>query len=94
MNAREDLLTVSNGDTESNQVINDFGVRIRLVGPIILLVALMLGTAHWAQSSGDAAANTPAQQESHLSNTAAQFEYFPAAYVNQATEREEHIQAF
>jgi hypothetical protein len=94
MNTRDDVLTVNNGDTELRDTINDFGLRHRIVGPIVLLVALMLGTAQWAHSPGDAAAVEPGQQQSTVNNTAAPFEYFPAAFVNQAQQYEDHIQAF
>jgi hypothetical protein len=94
MNAQDNVFKIDNGETASRNAINDFGVRHYTIGPIALLVALMVGAAQWAQSPSDAAAVETAQQESRVNNTAAPSEYFPAAYVNQATEREDHIEAF
>lgn len=79
---------------KSKRVISESSASRRIVGPIVVFVALAFGTAQWVQSGSDAAAVDPARQALEVSDTAGQFEYFPARYTNQAKQPEEHIQAF
>ena len=94
MKAQAQHLEVVSANTESRGVIREFGVGHRIVGPIVVLIALVLGAAQWLHSGGDGAAPSAAQQAPAVGNSAPQFEYFPAQYVNQATESTEHIQGF
>lgn len=94
MKAQAQHLEVVSGNTESRGVIREFGVGHSIVGLMVVVFALALGTAQWLRSGGDTAALSAAPQESLVSNTAEQFVYFPAQYVNQATESTEHIQGF
>lgn len=94
MTTRENHLEIGSGNTKSGHVINEFGVGHRIVGPIVVLIALVLGAVQWMQTGRDAAAPSAAQQESQVSNPAEPFVSFHAQYVNQGTEVPEHIEAF
>ena len=66
----------------------------RIVGPVVVFVALAFGAVQWVHSGRDGAAIDTAQQKAEVSTAVGQFEYFPAQHVNQAKQPEEHIQAF
>jgi hypothetical protein len=67
--------------------------QLLVIAAVIVLGALLVGSAIWTspdlspQAASQAEGDTPAP-------TALEFEYFPAQYVNQGKEIEEHIQAF
>jgi hypothetical protein len=83
----------SNGVVPSSRSRNV--IRLcRYFGSAILLAVLVSGAAYWIDFSRSADAAARAQAQTQESGTPAQFEYFPGQYVNQAKEREEHIQAF
>ena len=68
--------------------------RMQVMAAIVGLAVLLVGGAHW---SGHEAA--PAQDAALQPSPAAEAEptaagYYPAHYLNQATESTEHIQAF
>jgi hypothetical protein len=77
----------ANEEAGSNRI--DFAEAI-LIAIIVVTVA---ACARVASSSMSTAAPTPAVQATNV-ETAEAFEYFPRAYVIQATEIPEHIQAF
>ena len=93
MNARKSGLEDVGSNTQSRR-INEFGAGPRIVGAIVVLIALVLGGAQWMEYGRDATVLSAAQQEPADRGTAAQSEYFPAQYVNQGKEIPEHIQAF
>lgn len=78
----------------TKRAINEFGTMHRIAGLIVLFVVAMFGAMQWMHSGSDAATFDSAQQESPGSNVPTPVEYFPAQYVNQATQPEKHIQAF
>ena len=67
--------------------------QLRVVAGVIVLGALLVGSAHWTLPSTDSSSRvTKTEDEAPAAPPA--FEYFPAQYVNQGKEVEEHIQAF
>ncbi len=68
----------------------------RIVGLILFVIVLLLVTAQWLPSGADATTGDSARQSPSATASAAawEFEYFPSAYVNQAKQAEEPIQAF
>lgn len=94
MNARKSGLEDVSSNTQSRRIISEFGAGHRVVGLLVVLIALVLGIGQWMEYGRDATVLSAAQQEPAVRSTAAQFEYFPAQYVNQATEISEHIGAF
>jgi hypothetical protein len=69
------------------------GSRLQVIAAAVGLVVLLVGGAEW--SHRDAATDqAAAQPESAAQAEPTAFDYFPAQYLNQAKEVEEHIQAF
>jgi hypothetical protein len=69
------------------------GSRLQVIAAAVGLAVLLVGGVQW--SHRDAGAEQAAQQpESSAQAEPTAFDYFPAQYVNQAKEVEEHIQAF
>jgi hypothetical protein len=81
-------------ETQSSRTISEFSIGRRIAGSVVVFVALAFGAVPWVHSGNDGAAIEPAQQQSDVRNAVGQVEYFPAQYVNQAKQPEEHIQAF
>ena len=75
----------------TKRAINEFSTGHRIAGLIVLVVVAMLGTVQWMHAGS---ASDSAQQGSPASDAPAPFEYFPAQYVNQATQPEKHIESF
>ena len=94
MNTNESGLSVVSSKPESARVVYAFSSVQRIVAPIVVFIALGLGTAQWLESGRDAMSVSAAQQEPQARGAAEQFEYFPARYENQGKRIEEHIQAF
>ena len=78
----------------TRRIIYEFSTGHRIAGLIVLVVVAMLGTVQWMHSGNSAAAVEQAQQQPHADNAPASVPYFPAQYVNQATQAEKHIESF
>ena len=68
-------------DAYKTRRVNEWHVGFRIVAPVILFLALVLGNAQWVQSGLDMAAAEPSAQPQRTAQGA---EYFPAQYTNQA----------
>ena len=88
MNTQEHLLRTTKG------VIQEFGSGHRIAGAIVLVVVAVVGTMQWRHSHSDVATLDSAQQASPAGDASTPVEYFPAQYVNQATEPAKHIESF
>jgi hypothetical protein len=60
----------------------------------VIVAAVLLGAAVGRALPTKPEAGAAAQSIPSAPETAGSFQYFPSQYVNQATEAEEHIQAF
>jgi len=78
----------------TRRTIYEFSTGHRIAGLIVLVVVAMLGTVQWMHSGSSAAALEPARQQAQADNAPASVPYFPAQYVNQATQAEKHIESF
>jgi len=78
----------------TRRTINEFGTGHRIAGLIVLVVVAMLGTMQWMHSGSTAVALDSAQPQAPADNAPASVPYFPAQYVNQATQAEKHIESF
>jgi len=78
----------------TRRTINEFGTGHRIAGLIVLVVVAMLGTMQWMHLGSSAAAPDSAQQQAPADNAPVSVPYFPAQYVNQATQAEKHIESF
>ena len=78
----------------TKRFIKEFGPRHRIVGVIALFVVAMFGAAHWLYAGSGVATTPSAQQRPQADNMPASVPYFPAQYVNQATQAEKHIESF
>ena len=78
----------------TKRAINEFGTSHRIAGLIALFVVAMFGAAQWLHPGGSVATTDSVQQQTPPSHAQSQVEYFPAQYVNQATQLEKHIEAF
>ena len=58
------------------------------------VAVVLVGGARWSDRDAGTAQQAVAQPNAAAQAEPATFDYFPAQYVNQATEAEEHIQAF
>lgn len=68
--------------------------RLQIIAAVVGLTVLLAGGAQWAQRGAGPAPQAAAQPKAAAQAEPAAIDYFPAQYVNQATEVEEHIQAF
>ena len=78
----------------TKRAINEFGTSYRIAGLIVLVVVAIFGAAQWVHSDKSAAALDSSQQQVPAGNLQSRVEYFPAQYVNQATQPEKHIESF
>ena len=78
----------------TKRTIIEFGTGHRIAGLIVLVVVAMLGTMQWMNSGNSTAALASAQQQAPADNAPASVPYFPAQYVNQATQAEKQIESF
>lgn len=63
--------------------------RLQIIAALIGFAVLLAGGARWGEGE-----SRPSPMPGETQVAPEPFEYFPAQYENQATEREEHIQAF
>ena len=69
--------------------------RLQIIAAAVGLAVLLAGGASTLPQSDSDRANVTAEQPKAAAQAEpTTFDYFPAQYVNQATEAEEHIQAF
>lgn len=68
--------------------------RLRIIAAVVGLAVLLVGGAKWSQLDAEPAQEAAAQPKAEAQAGPATIDYFPAQYVNQAKEVEEHIQAF
>ena len=81
--------------SNSARDINRFPTsRLQIVAAAVGLAVLLVGGARWSHHDKGTAQEASAQPEAAAQAEPTTFDYFPAQYVNQATEKEEHIQAF
>jgi len=78
----------------TKRAFNEFGASHRIGGLIVLFVVATFGAIQLMHSGSNTAAVDPAQQVSPGSDVPTPVEYFPAQYVNQATQAEKHIESF
>jgi hypothetical protein len=89
---RRSGLRVAGGGGETAGMQSGCAMRRRLIAPAVLLMALAAGAVSWGQpGSGEPLG---ARRHAQPLQAAEAFDYFPARYVNQATETGQHIQAF
>jgi hypothetical protein len=69
----------------------EFGLGNHIAGLIVLVVVATLGSLQLIHPGSNTAALDSAQQ---ANNAPAAVEYFPAQYVNQATQPEKQIETF
>lgn len=69
-------------------------LRRRMKPVAIILVLAAIAAASWVNVDQVRSQGSAEAKASEVSSTRAEFVYFPAQYVNQATEPSEHIQAF
>lgn len=80
--------------TAQNRSTKEFGSGHRIAGLIVLVVVATLGSMQLIHPGSSTAAFDPAQQRQQASDAPASVEYFPAQYVNQATQPERQIETF
>jgi hypothetical protein len=68
--------------------------QLLVVAAVVALGALLIGSARWTLPSTDSSSRATSQTEDEAPAAPPAFEYFPAQYVNQGKEVEEHIEAF
>ena len=68
--------------------------RLRIIAAVVGLVVLLAGSVRWSQLNAGTAQEAAPQPKAEAQVEPATFDYFPAQYVNQAKEVEDHIQAF
>lgn len=68
--------------------------RLRIIAAVIGLAVLLVGGARWSHRDAGTEQQAAAQPKAEAQAEPTKFDYFPAQYVNQAKEVEEHIQAF
>ena len=78
----------------TKRAFNEFGISHRIGGLIVLFVVATFGAIQLMHSGSKAAALDSARQQAPAGNVQSQVEYFPAQYVNQATQPEKHIESF
>jgi len=67
--------------------------QLLVIAAVVGLGSVIVGGAQWTHPQAGASQGA-AQSEDDASAAPGAFEYFPAQYVNQGKEIEEHIQAF
>lgn len=80
--------------TAHNRSTREFGSGHRIAGVIVLVVVATLGSMQLIHPGSNAAALDSAQQHQLANDAPATVEYFPARYVNQATQPEKQIETF
>lgn len=93
MSARENGLKVIHSNT-GHGTGEPRTSRLRIIAAVVGLAVLLVGGAQWSQRDPALAQNAASQPAAEAQNEPTAFEYFPAPYVNQAKEVEEHIEAF
>ena len=78
----------------TKRFIKEFGAGHRIAGVIVLVIVVMLGAMQWMHSGSSLAVPDSAQQRPQADNMPAAVPYFPAQYVNQATQTEKQIESF
>src|SRR5688500_16177711 len=66
----------------------------RLAAALVLLCVLLLSVTTWVVNDVKSTHASTTVEAAAAAHPAPDFEYFPSRYVNQATDAEEHIQAF
>ena len=93
INTREAIVTGQEQISRTTRrAIKEFGSTHRIAGLIALVVVAAFGAMQWMHSGSSAAA--PDSAQAPAGNVPSQVEYFPAQYVNKATQAEKHIEAF
>ena len=78
----------------TKRAIKEFGSTHRIAGLIALVLVAAFGAMQLMHSGSSAAAPDSVQAQAPAGNIPSKVEYFPAQYVNQATQAEKHIEAF
>jgi len=78
----------------TKRVIQEFGSGHRVAGVIVLVILATFGAMQWMHSGASVAVPNSGQQQAQADNAPASVPYFPAQYVNQATQAEKPIDSF
>ena len=78
----------------ARRALDRFSTSHRIAGLIAVIVVAMFGAAQWVHSSRGDLSSDAAQSQGAAWNVQSHVEYFPAQYVNQATQPEKHIETF
>ena len=79
--------------TNTKRFFKEFGPGHHIAG-LIVLVVVAFGSLQFFHPGSNAAAFDFAQQKQQADNAPAPVEYFPAQFVNQATQSEKPIDTF
>lgn len=93
MTAQQQHFGVSADVDESRRHETDAGTK-RLAAFFMVLSALLLVALTWFANEVNTTHASSGPAPGAAAQTSREFEYFPSNYVNQATEIEEHIEAF
>jgi hypothetical protein len=86
LNAIQDNIGQSSGEPRKP--------RLQIIAAVVGLAVLLVGGAQWSQRDAVTAQEAAPQLKAEAQVEPTTFDYFPAQYVNQGKEVEEHIQAF
>lgn len=89
----DDRFRIISSNTEVVYV-NGLTTALRILIPVVLVGALTVGAVEWVRSGFDGAPGSDTGADKPAVQAPPPSEYFPAQYVNQATEVEPHIEAF
>ena len=78
---------------DQNRATKEFGSGHRIAGLIVLVVVATLGSMQFIHPGSNAATLDSAQHQ-QANDAPSTVEYFPAQYVNQATQPEKQIETF
>jgi len=86
LNAIQDNIGQSSGEPRKP--------RLQIIAAVVGLAVLLVGGAQWSQRDAVTVQEAAPQLKAEAQVEPTTFDYFPAQYVNQGKEMEEHIQAF
>ena len=78
----------------TKRFFKEFGPGHHIAGFIVVVVFATLGSLQFFHTGSSATAFDFAQQRQQSDTAPAPVEYFPAQFVNQATQPEKHIESF
>jgi hypothetical protein len=81
----------SNSGRDADQLSR---LRLRIIAVAVGLIVLLAGAGRWSPFDAGPQQQAGVQPKAETQAEPASIDYFPAQFLNQATEVEEHIQAF